>query len=160
MLRPNWGPLRMVFRCQPNASRRDDAPIHIAFRPALDHRRPWLDWTSSQFGAGDIHENPAIAPGFFASLSEVADHTPPDLRLIVRAVDAHAVHAVLYKVANQFVISSGIRVHGDHDAHFSFRRWRPKQRVSVRFEELSSFAKLHGRLRRGRERTVSAQQNV
>jgi hypothetical protein len=150
----------MVFRCQPNASRRDDAPIHIALGPALDHRRPWLDWASSQFGAGDIHENPAIAPGFFASLSEVADHTQPDLRIIVRAVDAHAVHAVLYKVANQFVISSGIRVHGDHDAHFSFRRWRPKQRISVRFEELSSFAKLHGRLRRGRERAVGAQQNV
>ena len=76
------------------------------------------------------------------------------------AVDAHAVHAVLHQVADEFVIGGGVGGHGHHDANFSFGRRRPEQCIGISFQNLGAFADPDRGFGRAGEQSVFSHQNV
>jgi hypothetical protein len=47
------------------------------------------------------------------------------------AVNAHAIHALDEKVADQFILRCGFRWHGDHDSHMTVRRDFAKERLRI-----------------------------
>jgi hypothetical protein len=52
----------------------------------------------------------------------VLDHPEPGMRLVVRAVDAHHVHACRAQVVDQLRVGRGLGWHGDHDAGVALHR--------------------------------------
>jgi hypothetical protein len=154
------GGLGLIFGSKPDASGSEDAAVDIAPRAAFDDGRPGLDRASAKFGPGDVHEDAAIASGFFAGFLKITDHPQPGFGIVMGAVDAHAIHAVADEVANELVVGGGVGGHSDHDADFASGRRRTEQGISVGFQELGTFADFDGGLFWKRQRTVGAQQDV
>lgn len=99
-----------------------------------------------ELGIGKIHQDAAGASGLLARSLEATNHAEPDIRIVVRAINAHAIHAALGEIADEFVIRGGV---GRHDANRAAGRRRTKGSFRLLFEQLGAFT--DGRLGRGRE---------
>ncbi len=122
-------------RCQPYARGGRNPPIRIALGTNLDHRRTGLQRAGAQLGAAEIHRHEARPAERTAGSSKMLDHPGPHVRVVMGAVDPHAVHAVANELVHEGVVASGFRRHRDHDAHAAIGRGRPEQRLRMRFEE-------------------------
>lgn len=86
-----------------------------------------------------------MAAGFLFRAVEIADHVEPDARVVVGAVDAHAVHSIAKERADEIVVGGGIGGHGDHDADAAVSMGWSEQHLSVLREQGCSFADANGR---------------
>ena len=107
---------------EPYARRTGHASECVARRLDLDDRRTGLERASAQLGPGQVHQHAALPTGRLFGPTEVLDHASPCRVVVMRAVDAHAVHAVLEQVLDQAVIVGGFAGHRDHDRHAAIRR--------------------------------------
>ena len=75
---------------------------------------------------------------------QMLDHARPAIGLVVRAVDAHAVHALLDELRHQRVVVGGLAGHGHHDRDAATVGTRPQRRFGVRIEQALSFGEIDG----------------
>jgi hypothetical protein len=80
--------------------------------------------------------------GLFSSSLEIADHPNPRFRMVMGAVDAHAIHAVPDEVAYELIVRCSVRGHGHHDSDSSAWRRGTEEGVGIGFQQLGSFADL------------------
>jgi hypothetical protein len=126
-------------------------PDPIAMRLDLDNGRALSHRAGAQLGPSDIHRDPTVALERSVRPTQVLDHLRPGGRVVMGAVDAHAIHPRGDEVANQHIVRSGLAGHRHHDADgSSLRRWT-EQRVAVCSEQ--HFARLF-RQRRRVERAI------
>jgi hypothetical protein len=102
---------------EPDAGGRDDASELVAAGPAAENTRPGLDGARPELRAGEVHDGSARSAGVVGRPPEVVQHAIPGIRAVMRAVDAHAVHAGDDQVADEGVLAGGLDGHRDHDAH-------------------------------------------
>ena len=98
--------------------------------------------------------------GIFPSFLEIADHAAPGFRMVMGAVDAHAIHTVANQVAHQLIVRGRVRGHGDHDADLSAGRRGTQQGLGVGLQQLSPLADLDRGLMGPWQRAVGAQQGI
>ena len=89
------------------------------------HRSRWVlilasrpdgpDGAGAQLGSGQVGIDAAGTARCLFCRAEVANHALPSLGIVVRAVDAHDVHARYQQPMHQFRIRGGLAGHGDHD---------------------------------------------
>ena len=79
-------------------------PIWVSLGPIFDDGGSGLDWSRAELRTRDIHLDLATLSGFFLSPPQVADHSGPGFRAVMRAVDSHAIHATGKQIPNEFII--------------------------------------------------------
>jgi hypothetical protein len=62
--------------------------------------------------------------------TQVLDHARPLVGPVMRAVDPHAVHALLEETVDERVVVGGFARHGDRDGNAA-GRWATEHRLSV-----------------------------
>ena len=99
----------------------------------LDDRRTRRERASTQLRPGQVHEYAAFPTGRLFGATEMLEHASPCRFVIMRAVDAHTVHAVLEQVLDQAVVIGGFAGHCDHDRHAAISG--PKQGFSMNMQQ-------------------------
>jgi len=146
---------RLVRRMQPEARRRGDAAEGIALRAHLPHLRPRRHRPGAQLRPGQVHQHLAAPLERLLSASQVFDHAQPGARLVVGAVDAHAVHAAGQEVVHQLVVEGRLARHGHHDAHVAADRGGAEQGLGMTVQKLGAGLEAE-RCRPGGQRRLAA----
>ncbi len=146
------------IRGKPYASGSRHAPIFVALGTALYDRGARLDGPRPKLRAWEIHEDLARVSSLLARALQILDHAEPKFGIVVRAIDAHAVHPGLDKLANGLVIRRCLGTHGYHDSNGAPGRRRPEERFGMFFKQLGSCRHADSRSPRARNRCVRSKQ--
>ena len=76
-------------------------PKRISPRTPFDNLRPRINGTGPQLRAGKIHQDAAFSAKRLLCLSPMFNHALPYGRIVMSAIDSHAVHAVGQQLLNQ-----------------------------------------------------------
>ena len=134
--------MRITVGRQPDACRRDHPAEHVPARADTEHRRSGLDLAGAQFGTAQVHHHPAGTAQRLLGPPQVFDHALPGILVVVRAIDAHAVHALFEQGVDERVVCGGLTGHGDHDPHLATRCGRPEQTFGMTGEQVGALGKI------------------
>ena len=88
-----------------------------------------VDCLYSTFGAGDVHQDAAVACEFAGGGPHEPDHIGPDFRVVMCAIDPHAIGAGRQQTANQLPIGRGLSGKRNHDEAFGVPRVMPQDTI-------------------------------
>ena len=129
---------------QPDLRGGDRRAASIPFRLEMGHARPGFDGAGAQFGAGEVHENPAGRAQFFFRAAKMPDDVFPRPGFIMGAVDARHVHAGRHQVTDDLVVVRRLGGHGHHDADRAFSGRRTKEQVGMAAQFPGASCQIHG----------------
>ena len=89
----------------------------------------------TQLGAGKVDQHAARAPEGLRRRARVPRDALPHVRVVVRRVDARAVHAAPDQRAHEIRVPGRLGRHGDHDVRGALRRRRSEQRARMALEQ-------------------------
>jgi hypothetical protein len=142
--------LRRVTVGEPHSRWRCHATEEIPLRADFRHGRARLDGPGPQFGAGQIHQDLAADPDGRLGTPEVLDHPHPPCSVVVRAVDPHAVHALLDEIVHETVVVGGLARHRDHDPNSATMRRSPEELFRLFGEQVVACLEVGSRAVRSR----------
>src|SRR5450432_721644 len=75
--------------------------------------------TGAKLGPAQVHQNLAGTPHFTFRAPQIADHSQPEVLVVMRAIDPHHIHPSGQKIADHSILLACLAWHRDHDASLS-----------------------------------------